>query len=128
MLLRKAYRIMVKLFDNDQHHVGNAASILASILMKRGKLGDETKELLERHLAMTVWNEGLDGCINIPLSKRQQTVDIRNEHLYLAMPYHKEVVRINSKRFGPADVRTVEYTSLLTDITLDLLSEEVVYI
>lgn len=51
MLARESLRIRV-LFNGNDPNFGNAASLLASILMAQSKLGSETKELLEQALAI----------------------------------------------------------------------------
>lgn len=51
-LARESYRIYVQLYGNDHICVSLSCNLLAGTLMLQGKLGDETKELLQRSLAI----------------------------------------------------------------------------
>ena len=86
--------------------------------MKQGKLGDETKELLERSLAIFVMNEGLDGPNtaggNITISQFynnlatiQSVISAKRIHLLLAKSYAEEATRIETKIHTPNDPNSV---------------------
>lgn len=60
-LAREALHIRYQLYDNNHYSVGESISLLTNILQSQEKFGDETKELLERSLAISIRNEGIDG-------------------------------------------------------------------
>jgi tetratricopeptide (TPR) repeat protein len=66
-LTRESLRIRLEIGDKDHHHVGESMSLLANILQAQGNLGDETKKLFERSLAIEFRNSGPDG-INTAIS------------------------------------------------------------
>jgi hypothetical protein len=131
MLVREAYRIRVQLYGNNHYHSGQNAKLLASILMSKGKYGDETKKLFERFLATSIRNEGPDaantasgntslGTFHYELAKRQLTAGTKKEQLCLARSYYIETVRIWTKLYGSSNSKTIEYVSRLSHIELDL--------
>jgi hypothetical protein len=131
-LARESLRIRV-LINSNGHLVGITTGLLASVLMTQGKLGSETKELLEQSLAISIRNYGPDG-INTAidylnfglfyreLAEEQQTTATREEHLRVSEVKIKEALRIYTKIFGPDDPRTLELSSELSTARL-LLSE-----
>jgi protocatechuate 3,4-dioxygenase beta subunit len=101
--------------------------------VSQGKLGSETKELLEQALAIRIRNFGPDGVdtaishINFglfhrKLAKEQQTAETRKVHLRLSVSMIKEALRISTKIYGPDDPRTLQYSSELST-TARMLSE-----
>jgi hypothetical protein len=62
-LARECLRIRTLLDRCFKNNVGisNSCQLLADILRLQNKLGDETRELLERFIAISIRNEGLDG-------------------------------------------------------------------
>jgi hypothetical protein len=131
-LAREAHRIRIQLYGNDHYYIAASTCLLANILHSRGKLGDETKQLYESYLAITIKNEGLDG-INtavgyeslsyyyFEIAFNQVNSDTKKEHLCLAKSYVKETIRIFTKLFGSAHPQTVTATSNLADIERHLL-------
>jgi hypothetical protein len=66
-LMRESLRIRTRLYDSNHRYIGNTVGLLASILKAQGQLGHETKELLERALAIVTKHYGPDG-INTAIS------------------------------------------------------------
>lgn len=60
-LAREALRIRTLRFGSDHNNVGVTRDLLARILATQCKLGDETRRLLERSLAIFIRNTGKDG-------------------------------------------------------------------
>jgi hypothetical protein len=123
-LIRESLRIRV-LIDGNNVLSGNSITLLASIVMSQGKLGSETKELLDQSLANSIRNHRPDGTntaidhFNIgifhhDLADEQQTVRRRKEHLHLSGIKIKEALRIGTKIYGPDDPRTLQYSSELS--------------
>jgi gamma-glutamylcyclotransferase (GGCT)/AIG2-like uncharacterized protein YtfP len=90
-----------------------------------------TKELLERWLAISIKNNGPDGISTAiananlgrfyhEVSKLQQLAEARKEHLHLSQTSYKEAVRIFTKILGPDNSRTIEFSSVLSSISLKL--------
>jgi hypothetical protein len=61
MLIREALRIRVQLYDNDHLNVGSSSLLLAYILQSQGRLGHETKAMLECSLRSNTKHYGPDG-------------------------------------------------------------------
>jgi tetratricopeptide (TPR) repeat protein len=124
-LARESLRIRTLI--NNYSIVISSCDLLARILSAQGKLGDETKGLYERSLAISIRNEGPDG-LNVAigninfgqfyceLARKQSTVDAAQTYLILAKSHHEEAQRINSKIYGPTHPNTVDAASRLTDI------------
>jgi hypothetical protein len=133
MLARESLRIRTQIFHNNHPRVGISNGLLGSILLSQGNLGYETKELLERYLAIDIKNEGSEG-INtaaangnlgifyLELAESQQNAETRNEHLILSQSKYEETVRIYTKIFGPDNPRTIQASFSLSTVS-SLLSE-----
>jgi tetratricopeptide (TPR) repeat protein len=131
-LAREAIRILDKLHDV---HISKVSGIfcllLAKILWRQGKLGDETKELFERSLAICVRDEGPDG-VNTALANSHtgqfhyqvamtsSIVHTKRTQLLLAKSYLDEAVRIESKIHDPKHPKRVMAASLLSIILREL--------
>jgi tetratricopeptide (TPR) repeat protein len=61
MLTRELLRIRTHRYGNDHVNLGQSCTLLARILMSQDNLSDETKELLERFLAINTKNGGPNG-------------------------------------------------------------------
>jgi hypothetical protein len=61
MLTRESLRIRSHLYDAYDQLVAMSIGLLANILSARGNLGNETQELYERSLVITIRNYGSDG-------------------------------------------------------------------
>jgi hypothetical protein len=123
-LVRESLRIRV-LVNSNNGFDGNSMCLLASILRFQGKLGSETKELLEQSLAINIRNDGPDGtntAVNHyncgffyrKLAEKQQTIVTIKEHLILSESKFKEALRIFTKIFGPDHPRTLKYSTELS--------------
>jgi hypothetical protein len=122
-LAREALYIRTAVFGSDGHDVGSSCGLLAKILRAQSKLGEETKDLLERQLAIYTRHEGLDG-LNTAISQFHSgdfyyqlagmypTIDV-SKILFLAKYHFKESLRINSKLFGPTHRNTNDVKSKL---------------
>jgi hypothetical protein len=99
--------------------------------MNQGKYGDETKELLERSLAIYVVSEGPDGSntaagnitfsqLHYNLAKIQSVISIKRTQLLLAKSYAEEAVRIETKIHNPSHPNCILAASQLSDILREL--------
>jgi tetratricopeptide (TPR) repeat protein len=124
-LARESLRIRTLIYDSNHSTVDLSCGLLASILSVQGKLGDETRGLYERSLAISIRNEGPDGFnaatgnYNIgeyyqELAIKQSTVDAMRTHLTIAKSHFVEAQRISSKIYGPTHPNTVDAASRLT--------------
>eukprot|EP00596_Hydrurales_sp_CCMP1899_P006824 CAMPEP_0119035792 /NCGR_PEP_ID=MMETSP1177-20130426/3018_1 /TAXON_ID=2985 /ORGANISM="Ochromonas sp, Strain CCMP1899" /LENGTH=395 /DNA_ID=CAMNT_0006994563 /DNA_START=262 /DNA_END=1449 /DNA_ORIENTATION=+ len=131
-LIRESLRIRTRLYDNDDLFIGNSSGLLAQILQSQGKLGSETKKLLELALLIDTKNYGPDGretavsyanlgTLYRNLSEEPRDTDEKKKkHLSIAQSNFKEAVRINTKIFGPTHELSIEFTSILSTITRKL--------
>jgi tetratricopeptide (TPR) repeat protein len=124
---RESIRIGTLIFDDSHHSVGQSYYLLAGILREQGKLGDETKDLFERGLAISIRNVGPEGSntafghFNLgryhhKIAKLQNAVDLVKKQLLLAKSYYKEALRIRLKIYGPTHPDTVNVESLLATV------------
>jgi tetratricopeptide (TPR) repeat protein len=132
MLARESLRIRTRIFHNDNQSIGMSTSLLANILLSQGNLGNETKELFERSLAIYTKSGGPDG-INTAvangnmgdfyhqLAALQQTAATKREYLCLSQSKYKEAMRIYIKAFGPDNPETIRETSRLSFVSSKLL-------
>jgi hypothetical protein len=130
-LARESLRITSLINDSNHHRVGMTCSLLASILSGQGQLGDETRGLYERCLAISIRNEGPDGSntasVNLNLgnfycrlAEVQTTVDLEQKQLLLAKFYSEESHRISLKIYGPTHPETVKPASQLAAVSFEL--------
>jgi tetratricopeptide (TPR) repeat protein len=130
-LARESLRIRIRLYGSDDHRVGMNCSILGRILMNRGELGDETKELLERSLAIDVVNEGPDGQntaggnsaisqLYYNLAIIESVIIMKQAQLLVAKSHAEEAVRIETKIHDPTHPNNVAAASLLSKILREL--------
>jgi hypothetical protein len=131
-LARESIRIRDKLYGAHNSKVSGNCLLLARILQQKGKLGDETKELFERSLAICVRNEGPDGVntavVNIDigqfhdkLAMTSLTGHTKRPQLILAKSSFEEAVRIGIKIHGPHHPYRIAVSSLLSDVIRELL-------
>jgi hypothetical protein len=132
-LARESLRIKTLIYDSNHNAVELSCDLLASILNAQGKLGDETKGLYERSLAISIRNEGPDG-LNVAtgychigefyekLAIKQSTVDAARTYLILAKSHHEQAQRIYSKIYGPNHPNTVDASSRL-NVVIRILSQ-----
>jgi hypothetical protein len=130
-LARESLRIKTQLHGSNDHRIGRFCTLLGRILQNKSNLGDETKELLERSLAISVVNEGLDGTntaagnINIGrfhynLAMIQSIMSIKRTQLLLAKSCAEEAIRIETKIHNPTHPHSGTATSLLSNILREL--------
>jgi hypothetical protein len=130
-LARESLLIRIRLHGSNHHSIGSNSRFLGKILMYQSKLGDETKELLERSLAIDVMNEGLDGTntavgnlvisrFHYNLAMTQSTISVKRTQLVLAKSYAEEAVRVETKIHNPNDKNSVIAKALLSDILREL--------
>jgi hypothetical protein len=104
---------------------------LANVLRGQGQLGDETRGLYERYLAISIRNEGPDGLrtaagnydlglFHCELAGKQAKVDFKQTQLLLAKAYLEESVRIHTKIYGSTHTETVDAASPLADVFSEL--------
>jgi hypothetical protein len=130
-LSRESLRIESLINDSNHYNVGRACSLLSSILMGQGQLGDETRGLNELYLANSIRNGGPDGVntasgnFNLgifycKLAEVQTTVDLKQKQLLLGKDYYEESHRIKSKIYGSTHPETINVTSRLAAISSEL--------
>jgi tetratricopeptide (TPR) repeat protein len=122
-LARESLRIASLIKDSNQYSVGGACNLLANILIAQGQLGDETRGLYERFLAISIRSDGPDGSNTAAgnnnlgryyhhLAVKQASVDLKQTHLLLAKAHFEESRRIESKMCGHDNPGTVNNTFL----------------
>jgi hypothetical protein len=127
-LARESLRIRSLIFHSNHERVGIICNLLANILRIQSKLGDETRVLLERYLAISTRNQGPDGSqtavanynlglFHYQLALEQATDDLKQTQLLLAKSHHEETLRIRSKIYGPTHPETVATASRLASVT-----------
>jgi tetratricopeptide (TPR) repeat protein len=101
-LVKEALRLH-SLINNDDHcNIGVDCSLLARILQAQHKLGDETKGLFERSIAISTRNEGINGENRAignyhfakfyqELAKIQPSVESTRKQLILSKSFFNEV-------------------------------------
>jgi hypothetical protein len=130
-LARESLLIRTRLYSSNHYRIGISCALLARILMNQGKYGDETKELLERSLAIYVVSEGPDGSntaagnitfsqLHYNLAKIQSVISIKRTQLLLAKSYAEEAVRIETKIHNPSHPNCILAASQLSDILREL--------
>jgi tetratricopeptide (TPR) repeat protein len=130
-LARESLRIRTRLYGCNKPIIGRNCVLLGRILMNQGKLGDKTKELLERALAINVMNEGPDGTntahgniqivrFHYKVAIKQSIMSTKRTQLLLAKSLAEEAVRIVTKIHNPTHPNCVAAASLLSDISRDL--------
>jgi tetratricopeptide (TPR) repeat protein len=130
-LAREALRIQTLIFGSDNNDLGISCDLLARILRAQSRLGDETRELSERALAIYAKNHGPDGlntaCGNdnvgdfyYELAEMQPTIDSKRTQLLLAKSHFEEALRIYLMLYDPTHPNTIYTTSRLADIVREL--------
>jgi hypothetical protein len=128
-LVRESLRIRTKIFGRDHYYLSGGCDLLSCILSKKNEYGDETRELCERALAITIRNEGKDtvNTANRHLSISQYhaklfgiktSVESKQTHLLLTKASLEKALRIRLKILGPSHPDTVNAKFRLT-ITLN---------
>jgi tetratricopeptide (TPR) repeat protein len=129
-LAREALSIRSQLYSSNDYQLAPSCSLLANILKSQEKLGDETKELLERALAINIRHLGPDGAntavSNISLGFfHRQLADLNTEvalqkpFLLQAKAYFEEAVRNQTKIFSPTHPSAQHAVSALEDLIDD---------
>jgi hypothetical protein len=129
-LVRESLHIRVLLYGNNDYTTGYSIALLASLLNAQGKLGDETKELYERSLALHVRNQGPDGLntsmgngnlgnYHYQLFTKKVTLKDMRKQLLLARGYYTEVVRICTKIFGGTHPKSMMFVQRLEGLSHD---------
>jgi tetratricopeptide (TPR) repeat protein len=132
-LARESIRIKDQLYGAHDRRTGVNYLLLSRILRTQGEFGDETKELLERSLAIFTINEGPDGMntavVNIEIGEFhynfamvQSTISMKRTQLQLAKSYSEEAIRIELKIHNPTHPSSIVAASLLSNV-LDELSK-----
>jgi hypothetical protein len=132
-LARESLLIRTRLYGVNDHRIGRSCMLLSRILMiqDKDKDGDETKELLQRSLAIYLENEGPDGpntavgnisiCqLHYKLAMIQSVNSMKRTQLLLAKSYAEEGVRIETKIHNPSHSNYVSAASQLSDILSEL--------
>jgi hypothetical protein len=130
-LARESLRIISLLNNSNHSNIGRACCLLANILRGQDQLGEETRGLYERCLAIYIRNEGPDGSntasgkFNLgsfyrQLAGKQATVDLRQTQLLHAKVYYEESHRIKSKIHGHTNPETVNTASQLAAVSSEL--------
>jgi tetratricopeptide (TPR) repeat protein len=129
-LAREALRIRSQLHSND---IASVCQILGRILQAQGNLGDETKGLFERALAIAIRNfgsEGMDAAIGYfnlglfycCLARAQISSHSKRTEFLLAKSHIKKTLRITYKAYGPTHPKSLAAASELDIIESQLSS------
>jgi hypothetical protein len=118
--------IRIRSINSGVNHgaVGRSSQLLANILRVQDKLGDQTRVLFERSLAIFLRNEGPDGLntaaanTNIglyydQLARHQPTATLTRTKLLLGKSHLEESLRIHSKIYRPNHPDTIYAASRL---------------
>jgi hypothetical protein len=111
MLARESLRIRTSINDDNHRDIGLSCGLLGRILIEKGNLSNETKELFERSLTIHTQYDGLDGINRAAslenlgmyyyhLAATAQNVEIAIKYFCLAKSKDKETVRIYTKVYG----------------------------
>jgi hypothetical protein len=126
-LARESLRIQSQLHNSDHDDTGDSCNLLAAILMEQGNLGDETKGLYARALAINIKTGGPDGADsavgNTGMAKFYSTLalkpspaNVKFTHLNLAKSHFEAALPIHVKIYGINHPETVLVKSSLADI------------
>jgi hypothetical protein len=130
---RPSLRIRTLIHDSHHFDVGNSCDLLGRILLSQMNIGDETRELFERSLAILVRYEGSDGGINTAtascnialyyyeLAEMQPTLDSKRTNLLQAKSGIEKALRIHVKIFGATNPKTVSTAERLAEINSKIL-------
>jgi tetratricopeptide (TPR) repeat protein len=135
-LARESLRIRSLIFGsvsdhqhyNDHYSVGISCNLVANILRRQSKLGDETRRLYDRFLAISILINGPDGpntaivneslgMFHHELAHKQATLNVQQAQLLLAKSHFEEALRIRSKMYGPTHPETVVTASRLATVS-----------
>lgn len=139
-LARESLRIRSKIYDDSHENIGyhenlgQSSDLLACILLKQDNLGDETKELMERSLAVDIQTygpgpNGINTAVGYArlgeyyhlLAEAQQTAEKSVEYLRLSHSKIEKALRINTNLLGPNNERTMKFSCDLSVISSKLL-------
>lgn len=131
-LARESFRIRVQLHGGvSDVELASSAGLLGDILKTQGKLGNETKELFERALAIytdffgpnmvnrAVTNARL-GSYYYMLAHTQQIAETKKENLHLSISFYKESLRFYETWFGLDNSYAIEYKKMLSIVSKKL--------
>jgi hypothetical protein len=130
-LARESLQIRNLIYGSNHVNVGLSCELVANILRAQNKLGDETKDLYERYIAISIQNDGLEGTntatgnFNIAnfyymLARSQLTRDLKQTNLLLAKSHFEKALCTYTQTYGSAHPDTVETKSRLTFILREL--------
>jgi hypothetical protein len=130
-LARESLRIRSLIFNSNAQIVGISCNLVANILRKQGKLGDETRGFYELSLDIAIRNNGPDGLyaadghlhigtFYCKVADAQTTVNLEQKQLLLAKFHTDGALRIYLKIHGPTHPDTLSAASLLTTISSEL--------
>jgi hypothetical protein len=130
-LAREALRIRTRLDGAGSRIVGRCCLLLARIVCEQNNMGDETKNLYERSLAICIRYEG-PNAVNtaielISIGKfhhkhggMQSTAQARRKEFLLAKPYLERAILIDSMNRGPIITEARDAKFILTNILTEL--------
>lgn len=138
-LARGSLRIRTLLYNNDvpQLYVAYSADLLAGIIKAKGKLGLETRELLEHSLVINIIEFGPDGANNAvctfnlgylyyELASKERNTEKRKTLFRSAESNFQQAVRINSKTPGAIyDSRNLQVKSYLSIISREFQKAQI---
>lgn len=125
---RESLRIRTLLYDDHHLYVGSSARLLASILQRQCNYGDEPKGLFLRSLAVCKKHCGPDGgdtaeanyylgAFYLFGAKIEPNLEIQKDLLRKSLSYHKDVVRVHTKIYGPDNPKTKRGITSVTMIS-----------
>jgi hypothetical protein len=131
VLARESLRIRSLINDDNDQRVGGDCNLLANVLRVQGQLGDETRRLYERYLAISIRGEGPDGrntatghnslgSFSLQIAREVTTVSLKQTQLLLAKSHYEETLRISSKIYGHTHSETDRVISQLSVISIEL--------
>jgi hypothetical protein len=124
--LLKAEKLASRLCSQDSERIGTCDSILSVILLIQGRVDHETKELIERTIAINTKHCGTDGANTASayvklatfyhkLSMTQHTNWKKKDYLCLSK-------RVYTKTLGPSNQKTIDGSVCITNNLREYLS------
>jgi hypothetical protein len=130
-LARETLRIRTRLEGVGSRNEGYCCLLLARILCEQNNMGDETKKLYERSLALCIRYEG-PNAVNTAIQLisigrfhhkhggMQSTTQARRKEFLLAKPYLERVILIDSMNHGPIITESRDAKFILASILTEL--------
>ena len=102
LLARKALLIIERVFPPDHINVGSSINDLARVLLKSGCLGDETRDLFRRALAVYIVCDGADGLLVMEACENLGSLHFQRGSICVCTDQMKIEFRFSDRYFNEA--------------------------